>query len=138
AGILKNADISDSSFAYITYIADNISAGMDRRKEDEDSTAFNFDKSMPLQSVFNILNENNQKHVYQPTTLERDGKINYPTDNNVEFSSSFYEKIKDNVKDSVLGIELKGEYINSLLEVLEANLSFIPSSSSTEELGDIS
>ncbi|MDD4570260.1 MAG: type III-A CRISPR-associated protein Cas10/Csm1 [Tepidanaerobacteraceae bacterium] len=134
---LRNADISDLSFAYITYIADNISAGMDRR-ENDDAANFDFDRNMPLQSIFNILNGNRQKYVYKPGTLDNNTGVNYPTDEPVVFSESFYERIKDNIKDSILGIESKDEYINSLLEVLEANLSFIPSSTSTKELADIS
>ena len=35
-------------------------------------------------------------------------------------------------------IEYNENYINSLLEVLEANISFIPSSTSINEIADIS
>ena len=44
----------------------------------------------------------------------------------------------DNITNNLLGIKLDEEYVNSLLSVLEANLSYIPSSTSKRELTDIS
>lgn len=47
-----------NSLFYITYIADNISSGMDRRKDlEEGAEGFNWDKKVALGSVFNVLNE---------------------------------------------------------------------------------
>ena len=54
---LRNADISDDSPAYITYWADNVAAGADRRCND-DAAEQGYDKYVPLHSVFNILNVN--------------------------------------------------------------------------------
>lgn len=51
---LRKADISKDSNAYLTYYADNVAAFADRREKDEKEEGF--DKSIPLDSVFNILN----------------------------------------------------------------------------------
>ncbi|EKC80317.1 CRISPR-associated protein, Csm1 family, partial [human gut metagenome] len=54
------------------------------------------------------------------------------------YGQTFYKTVVDNIMNNLLGIELKEEYVNSLLSVLEANLSYIPSSTSKRELADIS
>ncbi len=136
-GNLKNADIEDDSFAYITYIADNIASAADRRDmaEKED---FGFEKSYPLQPVFNILNGKSDKtYYYEPKML--DGSINYPQLEKKQFSDEFYKKVLDRLQDCLRGLEWKDpRYINSLLSVLGATLFYVPSSTNKEEIGDVS
>lgn len=140
AAFLRDARLPGNSLAYITYMADNISAAADRRENDTAETGF--DKTIPLESIFNILNGNHQHKHYPPTTLEADGVIHYPNDQNIIFNESFYSKIRGNLREALHGLRDTGTipngYINSLLEVMEANLSFIPSSTSRKEIADIS
>ena len=133
---LKNAAIPDNSLAYITYFADNVAAFSDRRQayDGEDG----FDKKVPLDSVFNILNGNNEKQHYAMRFLNPDEDINYPTEDKVEMDEGFYNKVVADITDNLKGIELSREYIDSLLSVLEADLTYIPSSTSKRELTDIS
>lgn len=133
---LKNAAIQDDSLAYITYFADNVAAFSDRRQMagGEDG----FDKKIPLDSVFNILNGNNGKQHYAMRFLNPDEDINYPTEDKVEMDEGFYNKVVADITDNLKGIELSREYVDSLLSVLEANLTYIPSSTSKRELADIS
>ena len=122
---LRSAHIADDSLAYIAYLADNVSAATDRRQSDEAEDGF--DKSLPLQSVFNILNGNKGKLHYTRAFMNPDADINYPTDSSIGMDSSFYSSVIDNISDNLKGIELNHEYINSLLSVMEANLMYIPS-----------
>lgn len=133
---LKGAKIADDSLAYITYFADNIAAFSDRRQaiDGEDG----FDKRVPLDSVFNILNDNNGKEHYTMRVLNPSGDINYSTDDKIQMDESFYDSVMLNITDNLKGIEIDEEYINSLLSALEANLTYIPSSTSKRELADIS
>lgn len=133
---LRDANIQDNDIAYISYIADNIASSADRRKNESDDIGF--EKSAPLQSVFNILNGNNETKVYSPDLLDPKGKINYPTEQIKSFDEHFYSVVKSNLTDNLRGIEINDEYVNSLLEVMEANLSFVPSSTSQSELMDVS
>lgn len=133
---INRAGLSEDALAYITYYADNVAAFTDRRDAEEGEDGF--DKSVPLASVFNILNGNQGKCHYALQTLDPKGTINYPTKENKELDSSFYRKILDRITDNLKGITWKEEYISSLLSVLEANLSYIPSSTSRRELADIS
>ena len=70
--------------------------------------------------------------------LDPHAGINYPTDQPVSMDEHFYKTVIQNITECLRGIELDEKYLNSLLSVLEANLSYIPSSTSKKELTDIS
>jgi len=136
ASEIRGASIDDDSLAYITYMADNISASADRRKTDDGDVGF--DIHTPLQPVFNILNGNNKKMYYQPGILDYENNINYPIEEKKTMSEEVYSKIISNIMVNLRAVDWSEDYINSLMEVLEANLSFIPSSTSQNELCDVS
>lgn len=134
ASLLKNARIENNSLAYITYIADNIASASDRRKTQEEEPGF--DREMSLQSIFNLLNCNDEKLCYSPEQLNEN--INYPTSVSTGFDEIFYGKIVNEIEKNLRGITWNKNYFNSLLEVLEAQLSYIPSSTMKSEVADIS
>ena len=133
---LKDASIQDDSLAYITYYADNVASAADRR--DKMNPEPGFDKKVPLSSVFNILNGNNGKSHYRQQVLDVSKGVFYPTEDPVEMTEEFYKGIISQITDNLRGITYTEEYMNSLLAILEANLSYIPSSTSRKELEDIS
>jgi CRISPR-associated protein Csm1 len=140
ASHIKGSKLEQNSKAYITYIADNIAAGVDRRKNEEVETG-GFVKDVALKSIFNILNGNNQSKSYSQGFISYDESINYPTESEIKFDESFYSKIIDNIKTAFtrgIDFESGASYINSLLKILEVNTSFVPSSTNTKELIDIS
>lgn len=134
ASLLKNARIENNSLVYITYIADNIASASDRRKTQEEEPGF--DREMSLQSIFNLLNCNDEKLCYSPEQLNEN--INYPTSVSTGFDEIFYGKIVNEIEKNLRGITWNKNYLNSLLEVLEAQLSYIPSSTMKSEVADIS
>ncbi len=135
--MLKNSGVSDDDSCYITYIADNIASFSDRRKNETGESGFVRDIS--FESIFNILNGNNQKLSYDPSYIIdiKNDSINYPTDKEIKYSEEFYSKVALSIKEILKGNYLEG-YVDSLLESLEAYTSFIPSSTQTGELCDIS
>ena len=135
---LKNAPIKDNDYAYIVYYADNIASFTDRREVDTGEVKFGFDQKIPLDSVFNLLNGNHGKSHYEMRVLNPESDINYPTNQPVEMDKEFYQRIITAITESLKGITLSEEYLNSLLSVLEANLSYIPSSTAKKEVADIS
>lgn len=135
AAQIKKSRISENSFAYISYIADNISASIDRREDDEEGVGFNI--KLPLKSIFNKLNGNDQNMNYKCVFLD-DDNISYPANEEVEYNETFYGKCCQNITEALKGISYSKVYINSLLEILEGNLSFVPSSTSLKEVADIS
>jgi CRISPR-associated protein Cas10/Csm1 subtype III-A len=133
---LKNADIEDNSLSYIVYMADNIASATDRRERMEEEKGFEI--SAPLESVFNILNHNDGHMYYKPSFLNPDDDINYPSNTKTMFDRHYYNKIKANITNNLKGMNYNKDYINSLIEVMEANLSYVPSSTSKNEIADIS
>ena len=136
AANIRNAAIDRNSLAYITYFADNVAAAIDRRESDEAEDGF--DRKVPLASVFNILNGNHGNSHYRRIMMDVKEQINYPTTEPCQMDESFYNQVIDRIKNNLRGIEFNEEYINSLLSILEATLSYIPSSTSKRELADIS
>ncbi|MCD8090356.1 MAG: type III-A CRISPR-associated protein Cas10/Csm1 [Clostridiales bacterium] len=134
--MIKSSKISDDSLAYITYIADNIASGADRRRISGSSGGFKI--NTPLESVFNILGGNKDSRKYKPQTME--SGINYPVPESekIDFSPEIYNNICVDIADSLKGIEYSREYVNSLLEIMEADCSFVPSSTNLGEIADIS
>lgn len=133
AASLKDAKIDQNSLAYITYIADNIASGADRRK---DGTKKLFQKGRALESVFNILNNNDKNLSYAERTLQPED-IPYATESN-QYSSSFYRKILNEIKDSLGSACVDHLSCNSILKQLEKSMTYIPSSTATDEKSDIS
>jgi len=138
SNLLKGAKIPENSPAYITYWADNVAAGADRRSADGEAGGNKYNRYVPLQSVFNILNGNKQRFSYPMEGLNDEGRIIYPVKDTVEYSEETYSRIINNISAGINQIELNEKYINSLLGVLEANLSGVPSSTDTTQLTDIS
>lgn len=134
--LLKNADVEKNDICYITYIADNIAAATDRRAKE--SSEGGFVRNIASESIFNILNGNREQMIYKPRVMSEEMEINYPVEGNIEFTEAFYSKIVDNIKNAVNGIYFTNEYIDSLIQILEANLTFVPSSTQIGELRDIS
>lgn len=132
---LGNAKIEKDSFAYITYLADNIAASADRRKNETGEKGFV--RGVPMESVFNILN-GNEKRMYYSQNMNLEEKISYPAEQAELYEEHFYLTLKQQLIENFRGIRWEAENINSLLEILEANLSLIPSSTAKDELADIS
>jgi len=130
---LRSAKISNDSLAYIAYCADNIAAAADRR-EVEGEIQSGFDPGRPLASVFNLLNNNESQMNHRMCNAEEfnpPGKIS-------EIHTSEYNRLVQELKSGLGAINWEPEYINSVLELLEAHLSFVPSSTMTGEVPDIS
>lgn len=135
AALLKNSGVAEKSLAYISYIADKIAAAADRRSINESGNGFV--RNLPLASIFNLLNGNAEHKHYQCALLDSDD-IQYPTDAEICYDESFYGRCINNILTALQGIDYCAEYVNSLLAILEANLSFVPSSTSLKEVADIS
>jgi len=168
-GFIKDKDILDqvryhhaqeirvadeiSLLAYITYIADNIASGTDRRKapiegdEDNDKRRPPFNIKTPLQSVFKLVNSEEitfkeNRKFYRPMTLKarletEKYEMNYPGDR-VRFERKIYQDILCQITKKLETTADLQSNANKLLEILEETLSFIPSSTLRFQVPDIS
>ncbi|WP_449240482.1 type III-A CRISPR-associated protein Cas10/Csm1 [Desulfoscipio gibsoniae] len=132
---IKDANLRKDSAAYVVYLADNISSGIDRR-EIEGQTLTGFDKKRLQESVYNLLNNSNRQDVYPVAAIKE--TIDYPAEKYNYETANSYNKIIFAITEGLRGITFEPEYINSLLELTEAYLSYIPSSTYQGEVSDIS
>ena len=130
------------NLSYITYIADNIASASDRRNKSEElieDESRSFDPKTQLQSVFSLLCEETVPMYHNPYMLDYDKHdINYPKEEKIGFDNSFYKNIVDRIAHNLKDFTISEDYVNSLLEILEATLSFVPSSTNVKEVSDIS
>jgi len=136
-----------SDYAYVAYIADNIAAATERREAPDESAQSGWDSKMPLQSVFNLLVDSyvsnsqsikSERYFYRPVTLDSKEGFCFPQTDVPKFDEHFYGNIVNKLTDSLKGFTISSAYASSLLELTEATLSFVPSSTSKEEVADIS
>lgn len=132
---IATSKLNNNSLAYIVYLADNISAGTDRRKIEGDEVT-GFDRNRTLESVYNLLNNSDKKEAYKVAPIEN--KTMYPDKPNNYIAGDDYNKLIFGLKEGLGGIDFSSEYINSLLEICEAYLSYVPSSTYLQEVSDIS
>ena len=111
------ASLRDDSLAFITYFADNISAGMDRKNEGDEAERAYFDKQVKLRKVFNIVGGRNDDNTI--------GRVDY-------------NEVRELLKKHLAQINISSSEVNSLLHLLEATCSNIPSSTNRSELVDVS
>lgn len=115
--IVSASGLANDSLAFVTYFADNVSAGMDRKNEGDEAQAQYFDRSVDLRKIFNILNGRHD-----------DGKVPHKD----------YNAIREDIKRGLVGAEVSLEGVNSLLNLLEATTSAVPSSTNRAQLVDVS
>ena len=67
--------------------------------------------------------------------------INCPSEQKEEFTSGYYSAVKEKFRNLLTTIDFSKpveQYVNSLLELIEGLCTYIPSSTSTKEVADIS
>lgn len=139
AAQLRGAKLPPDSPAYVVYIADNIAAGADRRPglDEEGADGAPYDRSIPLSPVFNILNGNGAHGSYAPVELSPQAA--YPDGGGRRAEAGDYARIAAKLAGELPKfLTCGGEYVNSLLGLLEVMLSYVPSSTALAQLADIS
>lgn len=131
---LAKAGLESDHLAYISYIGDNIAAFSDRRSREQ---GYTFDTSVNLESVFNILNGNDQKASYEPRVLDSNEPI-YPSETIKPLTEDFYGRVLEDIIGKLKNLERTKDFLQSHLELVEATLSYVPSSTNTKEYVDIS
>lgn len=114
---MQQAPLSRDSLAFITYFADNVSAGMDRKSEGDEKGQAVFDRDVDLRKIFNIVRGRRDDNVI-------------PHDS--------YDAIRESLKHQLVQTRISSAEVNSLLNCLEATCSAVPSSTNLSELVDVS
>lgn len=141
---MKEANLANNDLSFIIYMADNISAGTDRRLAYDDmekSSYMNWDQMTNQGDIFNSLFKNKYgqgKQFYQARMLDDRDLINYSSEKNIKFQPGSYEAIIHRIKESLSVMDYSDSYIDSLMNLLESTLTYVPSSTNLDELIDIS
>lgn len=134
--------LSNDHLAYITYIADNIASGVDRRQSneesDEEASAKVWDTYTNQADIFNVFGAQTDKRYFKPTVLNLKSEPNFASATYEPFSKGDYATIATRIKNELAEFEFNQAQIDSLLNLFEATLSFVPSSTNTKEIADIS
>lgn len=128
---------------YVTWLADNIASGADRRGSGDESRqpGRKYDSSAPLASVFNLLNcapgRESPPRYHAPGALQ-EGGMDFPAEKRAEFSPAAYSQIAEKLKGGLAGFRPTYAGLGGLLELLERTLSFVPSDTAMDSVPDIS
>ena len=117
--------LEPNSLAYITYFADNISAGMDRKNEGDEEYKREFDIKIEMHKIFNILNAN--------SSLEQNANSSKHKLHLANYSGALEE-----IRTQLSCMSISSKEINSLLNLLEAKTRDMPSSTNKHEILDVS
>lgn len=126
--------------AYITYIADNIASGVDRRQSQEEVEIAGamWDHYTNQADIFNVFGPNYSQRYFQPVELDVQKEPNTADAKNSHFTKGDYAAILHRIETSFVAMECTPAYQASMLNLLEATLSYVPSSTNTKEIADIS
>ncbi len=134
---LSGARLAADDLAYVVYEADNLAAGLDRRGMGEGEKSF--DWSLPLENVFNVFEGTKKKSYYSLKPLKAEEMVNYPVGPmRPEASRGAYAGIESTLKNNFTRRAPQDMGVNELLRILEDTLTYVPSSTATDEVCDIS
>lgn len=135
---LQGAGLSSDALAYVVYEADNIAAGLDRRDKDKNSV-FRFDAELSLENVCNQLETEGTASYFALKKLDAKEDPNYPVDSPRPIANpGAYQAIMDQLQANFRLKPPQDMMPNELLRILEDTLTYVPSSTATGQVCDIS
>lgn len=133
ASELRNAPCPPESPAWIVYLADNLSAAADRREIEGEGGGFRRD--LPLAPVFTHLKGEHPGYAVPP--CPQDGRL-HPPQPLQSIPTGAYQEAVQVLKQHLADLAPTAAWVNSLLILLETQLSAFPSSTARGESADIS
>lgn len=143
ASDLKQSNLSEDDISYLVYEADNIASSSDRRENESDEAGFN--KAACLENIFNVFSQTDEKDKASSTSfplrglLEDKKKMSYPLTMEMnEASSAEYSKLMKVLANNFYNYSPAEMSSNELLQIVEATMCYVPSSTARGEVADIS
>ena len=126
--------------SYIVYEADNLAAASDRRTLEEGGGGFS--ATANLESVFNLFGSSSSqggRRAFYLRGLTEAGGMQFPREQaDMRASVAEYQELYQHLEANFLRRPPSDMQLNELLRVLEAILSYVPSSTARAEAADIS
>lgn len=135
---LKEKNFDEDNISYLICEADNIASASERREIDSEEKQI-FKWNVPLDSIYNVINLNNneEKLQYELNDLDDNYEINMPK--NIEnVSAGKYLKIAEELKNVLARYNFEIDNPNSLIYILQNLTSYVPSSTNVAQFADIS
>lgn len=141
AAALKNlAGRPKNDISYIVYEADNLASGSDRRKDEDGTAGFRADE--PLHSIFETFGgERNpgQTGVYPLQGLLENDSMQFPKPaEHTVATAAAYQDVYQYLEANFMKRSPFQMAIPELLHILEATMTYVPSSTACDEVADIS
>ena len=134
---INGAKLENDDLAFITYIADNIADGIDGMEIEEDIKQ-QWNSKTNLEDIFNRFGEHPTRRYIVPSMLSKNASKSFPIKDKVEFNDSEYTEIISRITNTLSDISFTPDYQQSVLNLVEATASFIPSSTNIQETVDVS
>lgn len=127
--------LAPDSLVYITAAAAKIASGLKgatrTHGEKEDFQSKQSD-------IFNVFSDNSSQRYLDARPLELDGEPNYAKGSSEPSDQSDYDLIVETLEKEFERLDFSQSEIDALLNLLESTLSYVPVSTRTKELSDIS
>ena len=128
-------DLAPDSLVYITSAAAKIASGL-KGAADTHGGKENF---LSKQSdIFNVFSDTPSQRYLDARPLELDGEPNYAKKSSEPSDQSDYDLIVETLEKEFERLDFSQSEIDTLLNLLESTLSYVPVSTRTKELSDIS
>lgn len=128
-------DLAPDSLVYITSAAAKIASGL---KGAADTHGGKEDFLSKQSDIFNVFLDTPSQRYLDARPLELDGEPNYAKESSESSDQSDYDLIVETLEKEFERLDFSQSEIDALLNLLESTLSYVPVSTRTKELSDIS
>ena len=128
-------DLAPDSLVYITSAAAKIASGL---KGAADTHGGKEDFLSKQSDIFNVFSDSPSQRYLNARPLELDGEPNYAKKSSEPSDRSDYDLVVETLEKEFERLDFSQSEIDTLLNLLESSLSYVPVSTRTKELSDIS
>ena len=129
------SDLAPDSLVYITSAAAKIASGL---KGAVDTHGGKEDFLSKQSDIFNVFSDSPSQRYLDARLLKLDGEPNYAKGSSEPSDRSDYDLIVETLEKEFERLDFSQSEIDTLLNLLESTLSYVPVSTRTKELSDIS
>ena len=128
-------ELAPDSLVYITSAAAKIASGLKGTVETQEGKEDFLSKQS---DIFNVFSDSPSQRYFNARPLELGGEPNYAKESAEPSDQSDYDRIVETLEKEFERLDFSQSQIDALLNLLESTLSYVPVSTRTKELSDIS
>ena len=128
-------ELAPDSLVYITSVAAKIASGLKGAVETQERKEDFLSKQS---DIFNVFSDSPSQRYFNARPLELGGEPNYAKESTEPSDQSDYDRIVATLEKEFERFDYSQSQIDALLNLIESTLSYVPVSTRTKELSDIS